>query len=62
VPQSGVKQKNFCMVYYITLNSNCEAQRGSKNFKNVEDRVRRQNKCMSDLKVNFLLFTGENYV
>jgi hypothetical protein len=26
VPQSGSKQKNYCTVYYITLNSNCEAQ------------------------------------
>jgi len=29
-----------CTVYYITLNSNCEAQRASKNLKRiVEDRV-----------------------
>ncbi len=30
----------FCTVYYITLNSNCEAQRASKNMKKiVEDSV-----------------------
>jgi hypothetical protein len=35
---------NFnCTVYYITLNSNCEAERASKNLKKiVEDRVRSQ--------------------
>jgi hypothetical protein len=30
-PQSGAKQKN-CTVYYITLNSNCDTQRASKNL------------------------------
>jgi hypothetical protein len=45
VPQSGAKEQFYCSVYYITLNSNCDAQRASKNFekKIVEDRVRRQN-------------------
>jgi len=34
------KQNFYCTVYYITLNSNCEAQRASKNLKKiVEDRV-----------------------
>ncbi len=34
------KQKFYCTVYYINLNSNCEAQRAYKNLKkNVEDRV-----------------------
>ncbi len=34
------KQKFYCSVYYITLNSNCEAQRASKNSKKiVEDRI-----------------------
>jgi hypothetical protein len=33
VPQSGAKQIFYCTVYYITLNSNCKAQRASKNFK-----------------------------
>jgi hypothetical protein len=32
-PQSGAKQLFYCTVYYITLNSNCEAQRASKNLK-----------------------------
>jgi len=43
-PQSGAKQKkNYCTVYYTALNSNCEAQRASKNLKKiVEDRVRSQ--------------------
>jgi hypothetical protein len=31
VPQSGAKLQLYCTVYYITLNSNCEAQRASKN-------------------------------
>jgi hypothetical protein len=40
VPQSGAKQIFYCTVYYITLNSNCEAQRGLKKLKKiVEDRV-----------------------
>jgi hypothetical protein len=40
---SGAKQKFYCTVYYITLNSNCKAQRASKNLKKiVEDRVRSQ--------------------
>jgi hypothetical protein len=39
-PLSGAKQIFYCTVYYITLNSNCEAQRASKNLKkNVVDRV-----------------------
>jgi hypothetical protein len=43
VPQSGAKQIFYCSVYYITLNSNWEAQRASKNLKkSVEDRVRSQ--------------------
>jgi hypothetical protein len=34
------KQNFYCTVYYITLNSNCEAQRASKNLKKiVEDTV-----------------------
>jgi hypothetical protein len=40
-PQSGAKQIFYCTVYYVTLNSNCEAQRASKNLKKiVGDRVR----------------------
>jgi hypothetical protein len=39
-PQSGAKQIFYCTVYYITLNSNYEAQRASKNLKKiVEDKV-----------------------
>jgi hypothetical protein len=38
-PQSGAKQIFYCVVYCITLNSNCE----EKNLKKiVEDRVRSQ--------------------
>jgi hypothetical protein len=38
--QSGAKQIFYCTVYYITLNSNCEAQRASKKLKKiVDDRV-----------------------
>jgi hypothetical protein len=33
VPLSGAKEKIYCTVYYITLNSNCEAQRAFKNLK-----------------------------
>ncbi len=30
----------YCVVYYVTLNSNCGVQRASKNLKKiVEDRV-----------------------
>jgi hypothetical protein len=32
-PQTGAKEKFYCTVYYITLKSNCEAQRASKNLK-----------------------------
>jgi hypothetical protein len=43
-PQSDAKQNFYCPVYYTTLNSNCEAQRASKNLKNiVEDIVGSQN-------------------
>jgi hypothetical protein len=43
-PKSGAKEKKYCFVYYIILNSKCEAQRASKNLKEiVEDRVRSQN-------------------
>jgi hypothetical protein len=34
-PQSGAKEKKYCTVYYITLNSNCEAHGVSKNLKNI---------------------------
>jgi hypothetical protein len=34
-PQSGAKQNFYCAVYYITLNSNCEAQRASKKIKKI---------------------------
>jgi len=38
--QSGAKQNVYCTVYTITLNSNCEAERASKNLKkDVEDSV-----------------------
>jgi hypothetical protein len=33
VPQSGAKEQFYFAVYYITLNSNCEAQRAFKNLK-----------------------------
>ncbi len=37
------KQNFYCTVYYITLNSNNEAQRAYKNLKKiVEDRVGKQ--------------------
>ncbi len=40
-PQSGAKEQFYCIAYYITSNSDCEAHRVSKNLiKNVEDRVR----------------------
>jgi hypothetical protein len=62
-PQSDAKQNFYCTVYYITFNSNCEAQRASKNLKKItEDRVRSQKQCMSDLSVIFLLFKGGKYV
>jgi hypothetical protein len=43
--QSGAKGQFYCSVYYITLNSNCEAQGVLKNLKKkiVEDRVICQN-------------------
>jgi hypothetical protein len=34
-PQSGANNFFYCTVYYITLNSNCEAQRASKNLKKM---------------------------
>jgi hypothetical protein len=44
VPQSGAKDQSHCIVYYIALNSNCEAQEVSKKLKiTAEDRVRSQN-------------------
>jgi hypothetical protein len=34
-PQSGAKENFYCTVYYITLNSKCEAQRASADFKKI---------------------------
>ncbi len=57
VPQLGAKDQFYGIIYYITLNSNCEAQRASKNLKKiVEDRIRSQNKGIGDLRVIFVLF------
>jgi len=40
LPNWTVNKKFYCTDYHITLNSNCEAQRASKNLKKiVEDRV-----------------------
>jgi hypothetical protein len=36
VPQSGAKLIFYWTDYYITLNSNCEAQRASKNLKKMQ--------------------------
>ena len=36
VPQSGAKDQFYCTVYYITLNSNCAAQRVPKILKKWE--------------------------
>jgi hypothetical protein len=33
---SGSKQNSYITVYYITLNSNCEALRASKNLKKMQ--------------------------
>jgi hypothetical protein len=53
-PQSGAIEKFYFTVYYITLNSNCEAQRVYKNLKSiVEDRVKSRNKWKSDLSAFF---------
>jgi len=35
VPQSGAKEKLYCSVYYITLNSHCEAQEHLKIWKKL---------------------------
>jgi len=34
-PRSGAKPKFYCTVNYITLNSNCEAQRAPKILKKI---------------------------
>jgi hypothetical protein len=34
-PQSGARQIFYRTVCYITLNSNCEARRASKNLKKI---------------------------
>jgi hypothetical protein len=34
-PQYSAKDQMYCTAYYITLNSYCEAQRASKNLKNI---------------------------
>jgi hypothetical protein len=42
--QSGAKEQFYWTVYNVTLNSNCEAQRVSKNLKKTEiDSVSNQN-------------------
>ncbi len=44
MPQSGAKEQFLNTVCHITLNSNCEAQRSSKDLKkSVEDKVKSQN-------------------
>ncbi len=44
MPKLGAKDQFYCNVYYITLNSNCEAPGVSKKLKKaVEDSVRIQN-------------------
>jgi len=51
------KRKKYCTVNYINSNLNCESQRIYKKIeKIVEDRVRIQNQCMSDLRVNYFIF------
>jgi hypothetical protein len=35
-PQIGAKDQSYCTVYYLTFNSNFEAQGVSKNFKILE--------------------------
>ncbi len=52
--QSGAKEKFYFTVCYTNLISNCEAQRVSKNLKNVG--VRGQNNSMGDLSVFFYFF------
>jgi hypothetical protein len=34
-PLSGAKQNFFSTLYYITLKTNCEAERASKNLKKM---------------------------
>jgi hypothetical protein len=55
-PQSGAKDQIYWTAYHISLNSNCEAKRVSKNLKNVEDSLRSKNQCRGDLNVIFLHF------
>jgi hypothetical protein len=63
VPQSGATQNFYCTVYYITLNSNYEAQRAAELLKqNVEDRVRSQKIMHKQFECIFLVFKGEKYV
>ncbi len=45
-PESGAKDQFYHTVYYSTLNSNCEAQRVSKKWKNIENKFRSQNQCL----------------
>ncbi len=58
-PQSGVKDQSYYTVYYITLNSKCEAQRVSEN--NIEllniDLEAKIN--VSVIRVYFLFFKGQ---
>jgi hypothetical protein len=56
-PQSGAKDQFYCTVYYITFNSNCEAQGVSKYLKRiVQNRVRSHNYSMGDLSAIFYVF------
>ncbi len=56
VPQLGAEDQFYCSVYYITINSNCEAQGVSKNLKKIEDTVKSQDLRMGDLSVIFYIF------
>jgi hypothetical protein len=55
-PKSGTTEQFYCTVYYITLKSNCEAQRVSKKLERiVKFRVRGQN----NVSVNIQIFKGK---
>ncbi len=56
-PKLDCKQNFYCTFYYVTLNSNCEAQRASKNLKKiVEDRVGSQKIRHEWFECNFFTF------
>jgi len=60
VSQFNAKDQYYNSIKDVTLNSNCEARVYLKiSAKNVEDRLRSQNKLMGNFECKIFTFSGE---